>query len=139
MKFPKFFKNTDSSGAPMSLRSKLGWILVGMAALVAYGVFRHFYAQDDTLFELNRTFVILFLLWLAWPELETLPRWLLILVPICAIVCAWRPQYLVVVLPLTLVYLFVRPPAGRRKKKASVKTSNSTTLTKKGSVPKKKS
>ena len=138
MKFPNIFKKNDPGGDSVSLRSKLGWILVGMAALVAYGVYRHFYAQDDTLFELNRTFVILFLLWLAWPELETLPRWLLILVPICAIVCAWRPQYLVVVVPLTLVYLFVRPPAGRRKKKTTAKTTNSTALVKNNSVPKKK-
>ena len=121
----------------MSMRAKLGWILVGMAVLVGYGIFRHFYAQDDTLFELNRTFVILFLLWLAWPELESLPRWLLILVPICAIVCAWRPQYLVVVVPLTLVYLFVRPPAGRRKKKSRATTLSSTSLTKKNTAPKK--
>ena len=137
MKFPTFLKKTDKDGAPMSMRAKLGWILVGMAVLVGYGIFRHFYAQDDTLFELNRTFVILFLLWLAWPELESLPRWLLILVPICAIVCAWRPQYLVVVVPLTLVYLFVRPPAGRRKKKSSATTSSSTSMTKKNTAPKK--
>ena len=64
MKFPTFLKKTDKDGAPMSMRAKLGWILVGMAVLVGYGIFRHFYAQDDTLFELNRTFVILFLLWL---------------------------------------------------------------------------
>ena len=139
MKLPKFLQKTDENGVPvpMTMRAKLGWILVGLAALVAYGVFRHFYAQDDTLFELNRTLVILFLLWLAWPELESLPRWLLILVPICAIVCAWRPQYLVVVIPLTLLYLFIRPPAGRRKKKKRGPTVASKALTKKDSVSKK--
>ena len=139
MKFPKFFHKTDENGVPipMTMRAKLGWILVGLAALVAYGVFRHFYAQDDTLFELNRTLVILFLLWLAWPELESLPRWLLILVPICAIVCAWRPQYLVVVIPIALLYLFIRPPAGRRKKKPRAPAATSGALTKKNSIPKK--
>lgn len=139
MKFPNFFHKTDENGArvPMTMRAKLGWILVGLAALVAYGVFRHFYAQDDALFELNRTLVILFLLWLAWPELESLPRWLLILVPICAIVCAWRPQYLVVVIPITLLYLFIRPPAGRRKKKTRAPSATSNALTKKNSAPKK--
>lgn len=89
---------------------------MGCGALVAYGVFRHFYAQDDTLFELNRTFVILFLLWLAWPELEGLPRWFLILVPVCAIACALRPQYLLFVIPATILYLFIRPPKRRMKK-----------------------
>jgi hypothetical protein len=129
MKFP-FRKKSDRKATPTPLRTKLGWILVGMGALVAYGFFRYYHAQDATLLELNRTFVILFLLWLAWPELEGLPRWILILVPICAIVCAWRPQYLVIVLPAAILYLVLRPPAKRAQKK-SKKSSNSLTKTKK--------
>lgn len=115
MKRP-FFRKPGEASAPMPLRAKLGWILLGMGVLVAYGIFRHFYAQDDTLFELNRSFLVLFFLWLAWPELESLPRWMLTLVPICLIACAWRPQYLVVVIPVALLYLMLRPPAKRRKK-----------------------
>lgn len=88
-----------------------------MFVLIVYGILRYRAAGDVSLFELNRTFVIMALLWLAWPELEALPRWMLYVVPICAIVCAWRPQYLLVVLPLTLFYLWLRPPARRNRKK----------------------
>ena len=133
MKFPSFRKNGENS-APMPLRTKLGWILIGLGALVAYGYVQHFVKHDDSLLELNRTFVILFLLWLAWPELEALPRWILILVPICAIVCAWRPYYLVVVIPLTLLYLFLRKPAKSGKKRSGLKSTDSRSLKKNSST-----
>mgnify|MGYP004446627345 CR=1 FL=1 len=96
----------------MPTRKKLGWILIPLGALLAYGVCTH----NSTFFELNRGFIILFLLWLAWPELEALPRFIVTLTPICAIVCAWRPQYLIVVVPLFILYLVLRPPAKRKNK-----------------------
>ncbi|MBQ9873912.1 MAG: hypothetical protein IJM30_05575 [Thermoguttaceae bacterium] len=97
------------------MRSKIGWIAVGMVALLVYGTLRYKTSGDAGFFELNRTCVIMILLWLAWPELEALPRWLLFVVPICACACAWRPQYLLVVLPLAFVYLLLRPPARKKK------------------------
>ena len=105
-----------SNGSKRSLRSKLGWIVLCMGGLVAFGLFRHYTANDDSLFEMNRTFVIMFLLWLAWPELERLPRWALVAAPICAIICAWRPQYLVVAVPVILLFFMLRPSAKRDAK-----------------------
>ena len=84
-----------------------------MGIVMIYGLFTH----DSALLELNRIFIILLLLWMAWPELEKLPRWLLILIPICAIACAWRPQYLLIVIPLTILYLFLRKPSSSTRKR----------------------
>ena len=107
---------STSNSSKRSLRSKLGWIVLCMGGLVAFGLFRHYTANDDSLFEMNRTFVIMFLLWLAWPELERLPRWALVAAPICAIICAWRPQYLVVAVPVILLFFMLRPSAKRDAK-----------------------
>ncbi len=104
------------SKEPKSMRSKVGWIAVAMVALVVYGILRYKTTGDASFFELNRTCVIMILLWLAWPELEALPRWMLYAVPICVGVCAWRPQYLFIVIPTTFVFLLLCPPAKRRKK-----------------------
>ncbi|MBP5621709.1 MAG: hypothetical protein J6X44_06820 [Thermoguttaceae bacterium] len=98
------------------MRSKVGWIAVAMIALVVYGILRYKTTGDASFFELNRTCVIMILLWLAWPELEALPRWMLYAVPICVGVCAWRPQYLFIVVPATFIFLLLRPPAKKRKK-----------------------
>ncbi len=86
-----------------------------MAALILVG----WITNEPGLFELNRMCVVMFLLWLAWPELEALPRWTLYVVPISAVVCAWRPQLLIVVLPLSFVYLLLRPSTRAKNKKKS--------------------
>ncbi len=108
---------SEASSSKRSLRSKLGWIVLCLGGLVAFGIYRRYAANDDSLLDMNRTFVIMFLLWLAWPELERLPRWTLVAAPICAIICAWRPQYIVVVVPLILLFFMFRPSAKRKTKK----------------------
>lgn len=107
----------DGRSDKESMRSKVGWIALALCALIVYGVLRYKSTGEVGFFELNRTCIIMILLWLAWPELEALPRWLLYAVPICVGVCAWRPQYIVVVLPLTFLYLLLRPPARKKTKK----------------------
>lgn len=112
----KRVKANSSEGEPMSMRSKLGWMTLVMIALLVYGILRYKTIGDASFFELNRTAVIMVLLWLAWSDLEALPRWLLYLVPICVGVCAWRPQYILVVAPLAFLFLMLRPPARKRNR-----------------------
>ena len=99
-----------------------------MTVIMIYGIFRHYTVGDDSLFEMNRTYVVVLLLWLAWPELEALPRWFLTFVIIVGLVCAWRPQYLVFTIPAVFLYVLFRPSAKHKKKSADV---NSSTLIKK--------
>ena len=101
-----------------------------MTLVMIYGVFRHYTANDDSLFEMNRTYVVVLLLWIAWPELEALPRWFLTFVILVGLVCAWRPQYLVFTIPALFLYLLFRPLPGKRKKK-SVGDPSSTLIKKK--------
>ncbi|MDO5309098.1 MAG: hypothetical protein Q4G03_06345 [Planctomycetia bacterium] len=123
---PKPTQNQENEPR-VSMRTKLGWIIFVMACLIVYGIVRYYTLGDVSFFELNRLFIILFLLWLAWPELAELPKWILTIVPICAIACSWRPQLLVVVLPVTILYLFLRPPAKRYARKKRVKSNALTT------------
>lgn len=113
-------KNTrlkkGASTQTVTMRSKIGWIAFSLIALLIYGILRYRTTGDVGFFELNRTCIIMLLLWLAWPELEALPRWLLFLVPICVGVCAWRPQYIVVILPIAFLYLLLRRPAKQHAK-----------------------
>ncbi len=88
-----------------------------MTIVMIYGVFRYYTVDDKTLFEMNRTYVVVLLLWIAWPELEALPRWFLSLVALVGLVCAWRPQYLVFAIPAFFLYLLFRPSPKRKKKK----------------------
>lgn len=106
-------------------RKKVGWIALGMAVLVAYG----FWSGEAGLLELNRMCVMMFLLWLAWPELERLPRWIFFAIPILVVLCAWRPQLLLFVGPALFFLWLLQPPKSRRSKKTTAaktpKSSNS--------------
>jgi len=107
-------KRRRKKWADIPTRTKVGWIAIGMGVLILIGVI----TGEASLFEFNRMGIVMFLLWLAWPELEALPRWALFVVPISVVACAWRPQFLVVVLPLSFIYLLLRPstrPAQKRK------------------------
>ena len=122
----------------MSTRTKFGWIVAALGVVAAFGLFRYYYARDDSLLQINRTFVIAFLLWLAWPELARLPKWLATVVPIVAIICAWRPQLILVALPIAFVYLLLRPTPKPKKKSAEPSKSSALVVEKKNNLAKKK-
>ena len=93
----------------MSMRTKIGWITIALFLGIAYGMYRYITFRDATFLEFNRPGILMLILWIAWPELETLPRWMFLTLPVVTLVAAFRPQILIVVLPLTLLYLFLRP------------------------------
>lgn len=62
---------------------------------------------------------LLGLWWLAWPQAVRLPRWLLIALPLFALVLVFRPRYFLVAIPLVLalsvaISLLMRRPAPPR-------------------------
>lgn len=112
----KSWKQKLSKYKPTSTRTKIGWIAVTLILLLAFGILRYYTIGDDSFFEMNRLCILMILLWIAWPELVRLPHWLMCVVPVCVAVCAWRPQYIIAVIPLAFFYLLLRPPAKRYKK-----------------------
>ncbi len=52
---------------------------------------------------------ILFLLWLAWADLRSIPIWFWLAVPPVLIFCLIKPGAWLVVIPVTLCALFVMP------------------------------
>ncbi len=91
----------------MPLRAKAGWIAVflwiGTLAAAVYG------RDELTLGAFLRTAAVMTLLWLAWPQLARLPRWLYVSVPIVGLIAAVVPRLLLILVPLLLLYGFLRP------------------------------
>ena len=50
---------------------------------------------------------ILFLFWVAWPDLERIPRWAYYVSAPVAVLCALRPTLLYFVIPIGLIALFI--------------------------------
>lgn len=58
---------------------------------------------------------ILFLLWLAWKDLQNIPLWVWFVIPPVMILCALKPFLWFVVIPLGIVALFVMPKKKSRR------------------------
>lgn len=67
----------------------------------------------------GRMGLLLGLLWLAWPQAVRLPRWLLIAVPLAAMVLVLRPKYFLFAVPMVVLVavavsmLMPRPARGK--------------------------
>jgi hypothetical protein len=48
-------------------------------------------------------------LWLAYPDLRNIPRWLWIALPVLILVLAKWPRLFLLVIPLLILYAFIRP------------------------------
>ena len=72
--------SVESPRSEMPLRTRAGWITV-----------------------------VLWIATLAWPQLCRLPRWLYISVPIVGLAASVVPRILFVLIPLLLLYGFLRP------------------------------
>lgn len=57
---------------------------------------------------------ILFLLWLAWPDLQRVPRWAWMIAPPVLIFCCLRPAAWLIVIPVALFTSFT---ASRKKRR----------------------
>lgn len=97
-------------------RTKVGLIslalLLAAAALVVWPLSdpsTHVAAQGAFV----RIGLIMAAIWLALPQLSVLPRWLLVMVILSAVVVAFRPKYAIVAVPLVIAFLVLRPRGPR--------------------------
>ena len=67
-----------------------------------------FWAQTDAF--LIRLGAIVFFFWLAWNDLRRIPSWLLVTLPVAAIVLARWPRWFLVLIPALIVIGFLRKP-----------------------------
>lgn len=58
---------------------------------------------------------ILFLLWLAWSDLQNIPIWIYLVAPPILIFCALKPAALFIVIPVALIALFLMPKKKSKK------------------------
>ena len=88
-------------------RSRQGWITLILGVLTAAGALRSF----DPMVQgaLVRTFIEALALYLAWPELVRLPKWIWTAIPVVIIVGAFRPQFLIFAIPALLLVIYLTP------------------------------
>lgn len=110
---------------PMPIRVKAGIIAIVLWGLSLAGLVKGFSPLYEGAFV--RSAVVMTLLWLAWPELVRLPRWLFIVIPIVLIIAAFQPRILFVMIPLLLLYGFLIP----KPKKGLVRKGEGKSLKKK--------
>lgn len=48
-------------------------------------------------------------LWLAYPDLLNIPRWLWIALPVMILILAKWPRLFLLIIPLLILYAFIRP------------------------------
>ena len=108
--------------------------LIGIIALVlllGVPVFWIWPPQSAGLTQLEaacwRVGALMAVLWLAYREVERLPRWLVMVIPILLAAVAWRPKLFLVALPLViaLVVLSIKIPTRRQPQESRRATSPS--------------
>ena len=94
----------------LPIRTRLGIIAATLLAVAVLSVVQSFSDPQYTpLYGIIKWAPLLFLFWMAWPDLERIPRWAYyVSVPI-AILCALKPMLLYLVVPIAFVALFVMP------------------------------
>jgi hypothetical protein len=98
-------------------------VRIGLAAavLIGAGVVLRFSSLEGAAgiaFACWRVGAVMGALWLAWPQLVDLPRWLLAVVTGILLVGAWKPKLLWIAIPLAILIWVLRPrnrPAGRSR------------------------
>ena len=95
----------------LSIRTRLGIIAATLLVVAALSVVQIFAAPQEhaPLYGIIKWAPLLFLFWMAWPDLARIPRVVYyVLIPV-AILCALKPMLLYLVVPVALVALFLMP------------------------------
>jgi hypothetical protein len=66
-------------------------------------------AQEALLGALVRVGLLMGAWWLAYPEVERMPPWLLVAIPLLLIVVAYRPKWFLILLPIVIALAVLRP------------------------------
>lgn len=94
----------------------------GVIALVLLGLAGWFFVSPPTGpvgQELQAAFarigVVMAVIWLAYDQVKRVPPWILWTLPVFVIVLAFRPRYLLILVPLVIAMAILRPRSGRRR------------------------
>ena len=102
-----------------SMRNKIGFAAF-VLLIVAAGSYGLSYLKVAGITPIPATLRIgapLFFLWLAWPELEMFPRWVLQATIPVSIVVAIYPSALCFIVPTVLLMLYLQPKKTKKTKK----------------------
>ncbi len=109
------FGNTDLSRQELMRRHILGIIamafLLGAAALWLWSPGEKFALLQGAAWRVG---IFLAVWWLAYPDVDRLPGWLLLALPPLLAVIVFRPKLMLLVIPALIVLAVVRPRLRRR-------------------------
>jgi len=63
----------------------------------------------------GRIGVVMAVIWLAYDQVKRVPGWLLWTLPVLVIALAFRPRYLLILVPLVIVLAILRPRSSPRR------------------------
>lgn len=100
----------------LPLKTRLGIIATTLMIVAGFSVYWATYdpVRYRPLYSVIKFAPLLFLLWLAWSDLQSIPIWVYLIAPPILIFCALRPGALFVVIPVALIALFVMPKKRRK-------------------------
>lgn len=94
----------------LPLRTRLGIVAAMLLVVAAVSIVQ---AVHDPLHHRLSSVIkfaaLLFVLWLAWNDLERIPFWFYLVAPPALILCLLKPAAWLVFIPATLFILFVMP------------------------------
>jgi len=95
----------------------------GVIALVLLGLAAWFFASPPTgpvgqelQAAVARIAVGMAVIWLAYDQIKRVPPWILWTLPVFVIVLAFRPRYLLILVPLVIVLAILRPRSRPRRR-----------------------
>lgn len=86
---------------PIRTRIALLTILIWLAVPYAFWQYQH--GKPDYLSFCLRGGLIMAIFWLAWPEVEKLPKWIFLALPFAAVIAVWRPMFLIYLIPIYFI------------------------------------
>lgn len=91
-----------------------GMLLLVAAGLILWAPNTPMWQESIALF--TRLGAIAFLFWLAWYDLRRIPAWLMVMLPIAALILARWPRYFLLLVPVLVVVGFLRRPLGAARR-----------------------
>jgi len=95
-------------------RPTLGAITLLLFAAALYCRVFHPEAGAAVIGPCLRVGAVLAALWFAHPQLQRMPRWIVITLLVSLLIVSWKPKALLVALPVLLVLLVLRPRRPRK-------------------------
>jgi hypothetical protein len=91
-----------------------GTLLLVAVGLILWAPNTPMWQESIALF--TRLGAIAFLFWLAWYDLRRIPTWLLVTLPIAAVILARWPRFFLLLVPVLVVVGFLRRPLGTARR-----------------------